>query len=244
MKRPTPNGPAYDFQGRRVRRRHEAVRRDMPLPDRLPCSECEAEEVKRLVWELAAPIWIFEVWAIAEFDYHAAADLFPTRRRLSRRQPLGTSDLLMPPRPSVSRWRTRGRTSFLARFLKSMSTDTVATYSPLVRECQLSLDPTPRTVMTDKTIELDQHRGMAAQKATDLRRLLSEVEANEAALHLRLEELESHLLAAPAERWQDVAKKAICLLKLFATTLAAQDPRRQKLIAAVLADFKRLLGES
>jgi hypothetical protein len=33
--------------------------------------------------------------------------------------------------------------------------------------------------MTDKTIDLDQHRGMAAQKATDLRRLLAEVEANE-----------------------------------------------------------------
>ena len=33
--------------------------------------------------------------------------------------------------------------------------------------------------MTDKTIDLDRHRGMAAQKATGLRRLLSEVEANE-----------------------------------------------------------------
>jgi hypothetical protein len=98
--------------------------------------------------------------------------------------------------------------------------------------------------MTDKTIELDQHRGMAAQKATDLRRLLSEVEANEAALRLRQEELESHLLAAPAANWQDAAEKAGYLLKLFAITLAAQDPRRKKLIAAVLADFKRLSGES
>jgi hypothetical protein len=32
--------------------------------------------------------------------------------------------------------------------------------------------------MTDRTIDLDQHRGMAAQKATGLRRLLAEVEAN------------------------------------------------------------------
>jgi hypothetical protein len=31
--------------------------------------------------------------------------------------------------------------------------------------------------MMDKTIELDQHRGTAAQKATDLRRLLAHVEA-------------------------------------------------------------------
>jgi len=53
--------------------------------------------------------------------------------------------------------------------------------------------------MTDKTIDLDQHRGMAAQKATNLRRLLTDVEANERALHARQEELETHLLAAPAK---------------------------------------------
>jgi hypothetical protein len=29
--------------------------------------------------------------------------------------------------------------------------------------------------MTERTIDLDQHRGMAAQKATDLRRLLADV---------------------------------------------------------------------
>jgi hypothetical protein len=32
--------------------------------------------------------------------------------------------------------------------------------------------------MTDKPVKLDEHRGMAAQKATDLRRLLTEVAAN------------------------------------------------------------------
>ena len=47
--------------------------------------------------------------------------------------------------------------------------------------------------MTDKTIDLDQHRGMAAQKATDLRRLLADVEANEKALRLGRDELENHL---------------------------------------------------
>ena len=52
--------------------------------------------------------------------------------------------------------------------------------------------------MTENTIELDQHRGMAAQKATGLRRLLADVEANEKALRLRQDELESHLIAAPA----------------------------------------------
>jgi hypothetical protein len=98
--------------------------------------------------------------------------------------------------------------------------------------------------MTDKTIDLDQHRGMAAQKATELRRLLADVEANEKELRLRQAELESHLLAAPAANWHEAAEKARYLLNLFAATLAAHDPRRQTLIAAVLADFARLSGES
>jgi hypothetical protein len=98
--------------------------------------------------------------------------------------------------------------------------------------------------MTDKTIDLDQHRGMAAQKATELRRLLTAVAADETALRLRQDELEEHLLAAPAANWHEAAEKASYLLKLFGATLAAEDPRRQKLIAAVLADFQRLAGES
>jgi hypothetical protein len=98
--------------------------------------------------------------------------------------------------------------------------------------------------MTDKTIELDQHRGMAAQKATDIRRALAEVEANEKALRLRQDKLETQLIAAPAASWQDAAEKARYLLNLFAATLTSQDPRRQKLIASVLADFKRLAGDS
>ncbi|HEY6991243.1 MAG TPA: hypothetical protein VH369_22795 [Bryobacteraceae bacterium] len=98
--------------------------------------------------------------------------------------------------------------------------------------------------MTDKTVDLDQHRGMAAQKATKLRRLLADVEANEKVLRLRQDELEAQLLAAPATNWQEAADKARYLLKLFADTIAAQDSRRQKLITAVLADFTRLAGEA
>jgi hypothetical protein len=94
--------------------------------------------------------------------------------------------------------------------------------------------------MTDKTIDLDQHRGMAAQKATDLRRLLADVEANEKALRLGRDELENRLLAAPAANWHEAVEKARYLLNLFAATPSAEDPRRQQLIAAVLADFKRL----
>jgi hypothetical protein len=99
--------------------------------------------------------------------------------------------------------------------------------------------------VTDKPpVNLDRHRGMAAQKATTLRRLLADVEANEEALRLRQDELESHLLAAPAANWQEAAEKARYLLNLFTATIAAQDPRRQKLIAAVIDDFKRLSGDS
>jgi hypothetical protein len=99
---------------------------------------------------------------------------------------------------------------------------------------------TGAVTMTDKTIDLDQHRGMAAQKATDLRRLLAEVEADQKALRLRQDELEAHLLAAPAANWNEAAAKARYLLELFAASLAAQDPRRQSLVTAVLHDFERL----
>jgi len=97
--------------------------------------------------------------------------------------------------------------------------------------------------MTEKTVDLDQHRGMAAQKATDLRRLLADVEANERALRLRQDELEARMLAAPAANWHEAAENARYLLGLFAASMAAQDPRRQKLIVAVLDDFDHLARE-
>lgn len=97
--------------------------------------------------------------------------------------------------------------------------------------------------MTDKTIDLDGRRGMAAQKATDLRRLLTEVEANEKALRLRQDELESHLIAAPAANWTEAAEKARYVLDLFAATLTGADTRRRKLVDAVLDDFERLAKE-
>jgi hypothetical protein len=94
--------------------------------------------------------------------------------------------------------------------------------------------------MTDETVDLDKHRGMAAQKATDLRRLLSEVEANAKALRLRQDELEAQLAAAPAASWPEAAEKARYLLALFAEMLPSDDTRRRKLVAAVLEDFERL----
>jgi hypothetical protein len=98
--------------------------------------------------------------------------------------------------------------------------------------------------MTDSTIELDGHRGMAAQKATEIRRLLADVEADAEALRVRQGKLETQLLAAPAASWEEAAGKARYLLGLFAATQEAQDPRRQTLIANVLEDFTRLANIS
>ena len=81
---------------------------------------------------------------------------------------------------------------------------------------------------------------MAAQKATNQRRMLAEVEANELKLRLQRDELEMQLLAEPAATWYEAAEKARYLINLFAGTLAAEDYRRKRLIAAVLADFERL----
>ena len=69
--------------------------------------------------------------------------------------------------------------------------------------------------MTDKPVELDQHRGMAAQKATDLRRLLTEVVANEQALRETQDQLEAQLIAAPATTWEEAADKARYLLSVL-----------------------------
>ena len=94
--------------------------------------------------------------------------------------------------------------------------------------------------MTDKTIDLDGRRGMEAQKATDLRRLLAEVEANERSLRLRQDELEAHLADAPAATWEEAAEKARYVLGLYTATLTAEDTRRRTLVEAVLKDLERL----
>lgn len=94
--------------------------------------------------------------------------------------------------------------------------------------------------MTKGPVDLDEHRGMAAQKSTEIRRRLQEVQADQAALRLRQEELESFLLAAPAVTWQEAAAKARYIIQLFAATAEAQDPRRQQLIATALDELTRL----
>jgi hypothetical protein len=66
--------------------------------------------------------------------------------------------------------------------------------------------------MADHPTNLDAHRGMAAQKATDLRRLRSEVEADQEALRARQAALEDLLATAPAADWPEAVEKARYLL--------------------------------
>jgi len=96
----------------------------------------------------------------------------------------------------------------------------------------------------DPPVILDRRRGMAAQHATDLRRLLAEVEENEANLRQRQEDLEDRLATAPAATWTEAAERARYLLKLFLDTPQGRDPRRQKLVASLLKDFARLSQDS
>lgn len=98
--------------------------------------------------------------------------------------------------------------------------------------------------MTDDPIDLDKHRGMAAQKATDIRRILADVEANAQTLRARQRELEAKLLATPAKSWPEAAAKARYVLNLYAALLPAQDSQHRDLITAVLADFDQLNDEA
>ncbi|WP_441238975.1 hypothetical protein [Bradyrhizobium sp. 930_D9_N1_4] len=97
--------------------------------------------------------------------------------------------------------------------------------------------------MTDIPVELDKHRGMAAQKATDLRRALADVESQVRELREREAELENRMLTVPALSWPEAAVKARHLLNLYAASLPTEDTRHRALVAALLDDFVRLSGE-
>jgi hypothetical protein len=98
--------------------------------------------------------------------------------------------------------------------------------------------------VSDKPLDLDSHRGMAAQKATDIRRILADVENNARELRDRQAVLEDKLLSAPAASWPEAAAKARYVLNLYAAGLAPADTHHRDLVAAVFADFTRLSSES
>jgi hypothetical protein len=94
--------------------------------------------------------------------------------------------------------------------------------------------------MSEEPFDLDKHRAMAAQKATDLRRTLVEVENHARELRDRQTALENQLLSLPAETWQEAAAKARYVLNLYAASLSPQDTRHRNLVAAIFDDFARL----
>jgi len=97
--------------------------------------------------------------------------------------------------------------------------------------------------MTERPVDLDKHRGIAAQKATDLRRALAEVESNVRQLRERESDLENRLMTVPATSWPEAAVKARYLLNLYDASLSAEDTLRRALVAALFDDFARLGGE-
>ena len=98
--------------------------------------------------------------------------------------------------------------------------------------------------MNEPPIDLDKRRGMAAQKATDIRRKLAEVEANATVLRDRQVAVEMELLSVPAASWPDAVAKARYVLNLYAASLAPADTHRRDLVKAVLEDLTRLCAES
>ncbi|SDR93891.1 hypothetical protein SAMN05444158_0479 [Bradyrhizobium canariense] len=102
----------------------------------------------------------------------------------------------------------------------------------------------PARLMTEKTLDLDKHRGMAAQKATDIRRVLAEVENNARELRDRQGVVENQLLSISAASWPEAAAKARYILNLYAAGLPPDDTHHRDLVAAVLADFARLSNEN
>lgn len=98
--------------------------------------------------------------------------------------------------------------------------------------------------MSETPIDLDRHRGMAAQKATDIRRVLAEVESKATLLREQQGVVEIELLAVPATSWPEAVAKARYVLNLYAAGLAPTDTHHRDLVTAVLADLTRLAGES
>ena len=95
--------------------------------------------------------------------------------------------------------------------------------------------------VTDDPVELDEHRGMAAQMATQVRRQrLDKFQAEQRALQRSQEELERLLLNSPADTWPEAAARAQYLIQLYSATLEGQDPRRKALISETLNDLTRL----
>src|SRR3546814_19533672 len=96
-------------------------------------------------------------------------------------------------------------------------------------------------MMTDDPVDLDEHRGMAAQMATEKRRERHhQFEVSQTILKFRQDELGRLLVAAPAQTWPEAAAKVRYLIQQFADTPEGHEPRHTALIAMALYDLPRL----
>lgn len=104
--------------------------------------------------------------------------------------------------------------------------------------------------MRDDPVDLDEHRSVAAQNATRVRRQhFPAFHADQMAVRHHRQELEKLflpplVLASPAQTWPEAAAKAQYLIQLFAATPEAQDRRHQWLIANALDDLSRLCDDA
>ena len=97
-------------------------------------------------------------------------------------------------------------------------------------------------MIDDLPVELDARRTAEGKLAADVRRNeIARFEATQEALEIHQKELEAHLFADPATRWREAAFKAQYLIRRYAETEEARDPRRQRLIERTLADLERLI---
>lgn len=91
--------------------------------------------------------------------------------------------------------------------------------------------------VTDQPIPLDEHRGMMAQKATELRRHNADAEADQVVLHQRQDDLHARLAATPAADWSELEVKVRHLVEVFADGPNGINPRVAALVQSVLTDF-------
>lgn len=93
--------------------------------------------------------------------------------------------------------------------------------------------------VAESPIEFDKHRGMAAQKAADIRRVIAELEADAKVLRDKRGVVKSrsspHRPPRGSRRWP---RRVTC-----SAGLPAADTHHRDLVSAVLADLTRLSGK-
>lgn len=95
--------------------------------------------------------------------------------------------------------------------------------------------------MADDPVNLDKHRGMAAQRATEVRRGRSRRQESErVSSRDRHKEIDRILASAPAADWAEAAKNARFLIELLSGGSLAQDCHYRALMARVLQDIDNL----